>query len=103
MVLRLFRTRLQAWMSCAWVGLIVLGCLLGDATLLAQGDPVSRMADRVAVIAEYAVIAVAIIVLIVAAVSAAGGSRNGLMEVGGAIIFLVLAINARAVVSLLRF
>jgi hypothetical protein len=85
---------------------LVLVLLLVVATspvLLAAGDPISAMAEWAAALAEFASFSFAIVLIIVAAVQAAAGERNGLMYIAGAIFFVVIALNAREIVSMLRF
>jgi hypothetical protein len=72
-------------------------------TLYAQGDPLSLLSDRASRIAEYVCYGIAIVLLIVAAIQAMAGERNGMMAIGGAIVFAVIGLNARDIASMLRF
>lgn len=84
--------------------LLILGLAVACApALYAQSDPISRLADRAATIAEYVCYGIAIVLLIVAAIQAMAGERNGMMAIGGAIIFAVIGLNARDIASMLRF
>ena len=82
--------------------MLVLLTALAPA-LSAQGDPLSLLADRAARIAEYVCYGIAIVLLVVAAIQAMAGERNGMMAIGGAIVFAVIGLNAREIASLLRF
>ena len=71
--------------------------------LSAQGDPISRMSDMAARIAEYVCYGIAIVLLIVAAIQAMAGERNGMMAIGAAIVFAVIGLNARQIATMLQF
>jgi ABC-type uncharacterized transport system permease subunit len=90
--------------SVAILGLLLLVLLtaIGPA-LSAQGDPLSLLSDRAARIAEYVCYGIAIVLLVVAAIQAMAGERNGMMAIGGAIVFAVIGLNAREIANLLRF
>jgi hypothetical protein len=90
--------------SVAILALLVLVLLAAIAPALsAQGDPLSLLADRAARIAEYVCYGIAIVLLVVAAIQAMAGERNGMMAIGGAIVFAVIGLNAREIATLLRF